>query len=124
MFRLRHTGFLAIVFMLLLGLSCKKPNDTVLPRIVMELPVEGSTFNIPNSIPVKASIGDERQLESVSITLLNADQQPAFTTVSFPVEGTHYELDQRYPLEGANLASGNYFLRVKSSDGTKRRHVQ
>ncbi|MFL5764280.1 MAG: hypothetical protein ACJ77K_10110 [Bacteroidia bacterium] len=97
--------------------SCKKDKDVTPPRISISDPIENQSFNVNDYVHVTASVSDETHLESVSITLLDASQAPAYNSMSLPVTGALMNINTSYLLDNIHLSTGLYFIRVAASDG-------
>jgi hypothetical protein len=113
--RLKFTGF---VLFILLALSCNRDDDTELPTITVISPGNLTTWNVFDFIPVQASITDDQQLESVTVTMVNANLQPVLTAATFSPASNSYDLNTAIYVDDIHLASGTYYVKIVASDGT------
>lgn len=104
------------VLMLFVMFSCKKV-DEIVPTIKVGSPRENASFNISDSITVKASISDDLNLDWVSVRLVDASLKPAHTALNFEPTDKEFSLNIKYPLDNEKLESGEYFIKIMASDG-------
>ncbi|PCJ24793.1 MAG: hypothetical protein COA97_09040 [Flavobacteriales bacterium] len=97
--------------------SCSKDKDDTKPTITINLPVELQQINGIDTIRVSATIHDDRNIESVSVSLRNGNDISVLTTVTKNPNTKDYDLNISYYFDDMHLISGQYDLRVSASDG-------
>lgn len=114
----RTISYIFYMIVLCAGLllcHCKKDEGPV-PRITVLSPADLSSYNVGDSIPCVASITHTKELESIKVSLLNADNIPVLPTKFIYPSGNTYELDYMYPIS-KDLESGQYSLLISAGDG-------
>lgn len=116
---MRLITFGVIVFSLLLSIlnSCKKDEDTESPRISISSPYENTIYNVFDVVSVQASVSDNKQLESVSVGLLDAQMNVAYISVPATITSPSTNINVSYYLDDIHLESGIYYIKVTASDG-------
>ena len=97
--------------------SCNKDNDDESPQIEVSQPNNLSSYNIYDNIIVKAEISDNKNIEKVSIELLNSNLQRELSKEFSNINENTYSLSDGFYLDDIRLESGNYFIKVKAFDG-------
>lgn len=115
-----------LLLVLLVGLvACEKNEDTELPHVQIVKPTTNSSYSVPDSIMVEATISDNNNIEWIQIDLINKDQQPvADTRIIKNINQTSYQLQLKYPVTDEYLPSGEYYLQVKAFDGINSKNDQ
>lgn len=100
--------------------SCKKEHDPFPPKVIINVPVENSSFTIPAFINISATINDETKIETINAEVLNENQQivsaVAVNVNNYP-DNKNIQLNTTIAIDNRLLPSGNYFVRIKASDG-------
>lgn len=107
---------IAVVFIVFL-FSCSKDKDETLPTIVIHAPVHLQQINGIDTIQVLATITDDRNLESVSVSLRDGNDIPVLPTISKSPNARDYELNVFYFFDNVHLPSGQYDFAINASDG-------
>lgn len=104
--------------MVLIGISsCKKESDGEAPVVRIITPSENAVFNYGDVIPVKVQVDDNKQIDRITIEIL--DQQDARHLQSVQLAGNSSSQTFEASIEHQDLylESGSYYIRVKASDG-------
>lgn len=110
--------------MIILSLfSCKKDADEFGPKVTFSSPVENQTFNAYEYVTVTASVTDETKIESVSVSLLDAQQVAVHITIPVGVSSPSMTVNMQYLLDNIHLESGVYYMMVTASDGVHDTHA-
>ena len=112
---------LAIILLSFL-FSCKK-DDVNGPVIKFNTPAENQTYNVYDPVTVNASVSDETKISSISVSLVDAQQNPAHVTIAVPVTGSSMTFNILYILDNIHLESGQYFILISASDGKNDSHA-
>ena len=112
----RITGILFLLLIYILT-GCKKEKDEIPPVITIYSPAENASFDVLDSIPVKASVYDETSLKDITVGLVDVNQIPVLGNVSIGITGNSMTFDLDYEIDNPYLAGGNYFLRIRAWDG-------
>lgn len=97
--------------------SCNKNKDDESPIIQISLPTTSSSYNIYDNIIVKAELTDNKNIEKVSIELLNSDLQRILSKEFSNINESSYSLSDGFYLDDIKLETGSYFIKVKAFDG-------
>ena len=103
--------------------SCKKDDDGNAPDITINTPVDNQTFNVYDYITVNASVSDQTKIETLSVTLVDAQQSPAHVTVPISVTSASMTFNLQYLLDNIHLESGIYYMLISASDGKHDSHA-
>lgn len=105
-------------FLLIICLfSCKKDVDESGPNIIFNTPIENQTFNVYNYVTVNASVTDDTKITSVSVSLLDANENYAHVVVPVTVSSPSMTLNMQYMLDNIHLETGFYYIKISASDG-------
>lgn len=109
--------FLTIVSLLIVFClnSCKKKDD-INPVISIIEPTSGN-FSVLDTIKVKANISDNEFLKSVSIYIINSENQKINQNYNYELNQANFTLNADYIIDNLYLESGAYHLVVEASDG-------
>jgi len=103
---------------LLLFQSCRKDDDLQSPVIRIETPVTGDTFYFLNTISIRATIQDDRQIESVKLEVTNSQNVRFLETKEFfPADNT-FSLNYTITQNDLYLTSGTYYIKISATDGS------
>ncbi|MCC6837144.1 MAG: hypothetical protein IT234_01285 [Bacteroidia bacterium] len=105
---MRSTTFCVIVFSVLQSIlsSCKKDEDTEPPRISISSPYENAIYDVFDVVSVQASVSDNKQLESVSVGLLDDQMNVAYISVPATITSPSTNINVSYYLDDIHLESG------------------
>jgi hypothetical protein len=109
-------SFICVLSVLFSG--CRKESDTRSPSVTVFQPLKGSIYSVYDTILISALISDESKLESVKISLLDAEQKPVLSSLIFTPTTSQYNLNSGLPIDDIHLVGGVYTLQVKAFDGT------
>lgn len=115
---LKTTGLIAVIALFLLT-SCKKQSDDNAPVIIISGPVENSSYNSEDSIPVGVVITDDEIIKSVRVSLVTTGLETMPGSVKYFTPGTRsasYNFD--LIINNQFIESGIYYVQVTASDGT------
>ncbi|HEX8517091.1 MAG TPA: hypothetical protein VF868_12915 [Bacteroidia bacterium] len=114
--RVVHSG---LIFLLCFSFftSCKKEKDETGPKVTFTSPFENQTFAVHDYIPVKASISDETEIVSASITLVDLNYIPVQESLVLQPSSHEMWVSADYELSNIHLESGKYYLMILASDG-------
>jgi hypothetical protein len=121
MFKIRNILFL-FVFILLI-FSCNKDENGSIPVVDVLSPAENDIFSISDTIPVIATIRDERLITNVQVVLVNEDFTPVAREYNLHPNSNSYDLDLSYVIDGNSLESGTYYILVKAKNESKFKNV-
>ncbi|MDX5404391.1 MAG: hypothetical protein LPK79_11500 [Bacteroidota bacterium] len=104
---------LSALFLSSLG-GCKK-EEASYPIVEIFTPASGSFFSVPDTIPVRARVAD-KDLRSVTVTLVDEDYRPIGETASVSVKNNDFTFDLNYPILDPRINTGQYFIRIIASN--------
>jgi len=110
-------GFYIGLLLLMILFSCSKDEDDTPPTIVIHAPTHLQQINGVDTIQVVAKITDDRNIESVSVSLRDDNDIPVLSTVTESPNSTSYELKSSYFFDDIHLPSGEYDFAIKAFDG-------
>ena len=106
------------LFTILVFYSCsKKDEDIIKPSVTITAPVNLQQVNGIDTMQVLATISDDRNIESVSVSLRDANDIPVLSTVTKTPNQKNYDLNISYFFDDIHLLSGQYDLSVRAFDG-------
>lgn len=112
-----------LIFGVVILFSCKKESTNQLPIIEVVSPVQNQQFNSPDSIPVVATIQDDKGLKVIKINVTDenfiAIQSPEYI---FPSSNS-YTVNMKFYVDGTVYNSGNYYLQIRAEDETDYRNA-
>jgi len=94
--------------------SCNEEEDEISPRVIVESPFENQSFQSTDTIEAIATISDNEQVRSVELELLDLDFNLVGRKESYLVSGSQVNFGQLYPIDGALLSSGDYYLAFRA----------
>ncbi len=98
--------------------SCKKEKDDVYgPTITFTTPAPNQFYNVMTETAVNATVRDDTKITSVSVSLLDAQGNPAHNSIPVPVSSPSMTINIGYLLDNIHLESGSYSLCITASDG-------
>ncbi len=98
--------------------SCKKSEDSELPVITIQSPVNPFSANVYDTLHIRIHVSDNKNLETMHVNLVTTNLIPVLPSVSIPVSGNSQDVVFDYVISNFRIASGNYYLSVDVSDGT------
>jgi len=111
-----------IVVLIIFFSSCKKESDNNHPIINIHSPSEFESFQVFDTILVKAEISDESPITSVKVVLTNSDFTPVLQAYYYNPNSTHFKLEMNYPISDYYLEDGNYYIQVSATDGANSKN--
>lgn len=102
--------------------SCNKEKVDSIPAITIYSPLENQAFDVQDTIPVEADISDVTPLVSVKVVLVNQQLNAVQTAVFFYPQSSSYYLRFDYPINEANLESGEYYLMIRADNESNYRN--
>jgi hypothetical protein len=116
--------YFLIIFLLLTGLfSCKKDTDGKAPLITINNPILNQSFNVFDYITVNASVSDETQLTSISVSLMDVNDNYAHVSLPVTVTSSSMTFNLQYLLDNIHLETGIYYIKITASDGENDSNV-
>lgn len=120
----KKTFFLFCVIQMTFFFSCKKKEDDNFgPVVTLTSPIENQSYNVLDVIQVKASVSDETQITSLSVSLMDANHGMANPPLSVSVSSPTMTLNTQYALDNIHLETGVYYLMITASDGKNESHT-
>jgi len=107
-----------ILLLFLFIFSCKKDNPIGYPSVQIISPSGLNTYGVFDTIIIKANVSDASHLQSVTVYITNAQNEPVLPTAVIPITGKSMSFTCRYPLNNIHLANGEYNIVVNASNGT------
>lgn len=103
---------------LLAGVSCKKDKDGTPPTVRIILPVAGSTFAVPDTIAVRVHVDDDRQVEGLTVELLNGANSVVASGGTRSIASPGGTFDFSIILTDERLPADRYTLVARATDGS------
>ncbi|MBL4594769.1 MAG: DUF4625 domain-containing protein [Flavobacteriales bacterium] len=101
--------------------SCSKDDkDEIKPTITINSPVNLQQVNGIDTLQVLATISDDRNIESVSVSLRDNNDIPVLSSVTKTPNTKDYSLNISYFFDDIHLLTGQYDLSVTAFDGENR----
>ena len=109
----------ALLLALLAALSsgCRKDKDEDPPVVRILMPTNGYSLTLPGTITVRVEVSDDHSVESVVLTLTDAQGVPVAASVSAQVNAASAVLDLSLAVTNERIATGPYTLVARASDG-------
>ena len=98
-------------------LGCKKDKDAQAPIVKIISPNENQNFMVGDTIQLNFEITDETKIESVNISIVDENQIPILPTSLLLNISNGSKLNEPIPIDNTAIASGNYFISIRVSDG-------
>lgn len=112
-----------IVSLCVLFFSCKKDKNIDVPSVQIIQPAGIQTFNVFDTIMVKAHVSDAQGLQSVNISLTNGQSTKVLPAVQVAITSNDMTFTWPYILSDFHLASGQYYITVSASNGTNTKYA-
>ena len=106
-----------LLLAVLISASCKRETDSEFPVILVQSPVEGSVYQVDDTIHLKAVIHDNNKINSLKITLVDSDNRPVLPSVAISSPSNPYTLNADYAIDDSLIESGIYELQFQAFDG-------
>lgn len=113
-----HRKRILFFSLLILIAGCKKDTSVDTPTVQISAPAGLQTFNVFDTVWVKAHVADPQGLKSVTVYLANSNSIGVLPVVSMPITSNDMNITVPYILNDIHLASGTYYMTVKASNGT------
>ena len=108
-----------LVLISIVGLfACKKEGNVGSPTVQIIAPTGKPVYKVFDTVVVKASVSDANSLKSVEIYIENSQNVPVTTTADVTVTGKQMSFTFNYAINSIHLATGQYTLVVRASNGT------
>jgi hypothetical protein len=116
---LAHSPYARILalFFLLLQACRNRDEDNQSPTIQVESPAVGTIFYYLNTINVRATILDEKQIESVTLEVTNSSNIQFLETKEFYPTGKAFDINYTITHNNLYLPSGTYYIKISATDG-------
>jgi hypothetical protein len=98
-------------------ISCKKNEDRMNPVISIYSPGSGVIYHVKDTILVKAEITHDRNVGSVTISLVNRYNNPVLTPVTINTSGTSFTVEYELAITNESMETDDYSIAVRASDG-------
>ena len=106
---------------MLVVLSCTKVTDEIDPQIIIESPVEFTSFNLPDTMLIKAVVSDDNNVESIKISVTDENFVTVFGAYSYPPSGNPTNIEDELVIDDVLMESGIYYLKIRVYDGKTQR---
>jgi len=106
---------------LLLSVSCAE-KDTAPPDVQITAPAEYASFAVLDTLEVYFTVSDDREVETVTVKLVNTDLITVSAQVQQSVGRPSYSGFASLPITDRQLESGSYYVMVTASDGVNERN--
>ena len=110
-----HLILLAFLFSCLV--ACRENEDTVIPEVVFHEPQANENIMLPDTLYVDVTVTDDKNINSISVNILNADHIPVVTGQNYFPDMTEYQVKTSFVLDDKAMESGTYQLQVIAFDG-------
>lgn len=111
---------LALLSLLSLLGGCRKEKDVDPPRVAILLPGNGMSLQVPDTLLVQVEVSDEREVKSLSISLLDQNGVPVAKPITVAVNSESAVITRELAITNERLPSGTYTLSAVASDGENR----
>lgn len=101
--------------------SCHKSEKINSPKVDMISPVENSMIQIPDTLEIRCKIQSERAIESVSVSIVNANYISIFGTNTVNTSQVDQEIKTTMIFRSLqNLDEAPYYILISVRDGTSK----
>lgn len=104
--------------LLILFFSCKKDQPADSPTVQISAPTGQQTFNVFDTITVRAHVTDPQGLKSISVYLANSQSTQVLPVVSPAITSNDMQISVPYVLSDFHMPGGQYYITVKAYNGT------
>ncbi len=105
----------------MLSLSCEEKDSTP-PNVEITAPSEYASFAVLDTLEVFFTVFDDREVETVTVKLVNTDLITVSAQVQQSVGRPSFNGFASVPITDRQLESGNYYVMVTASDGVNERN--
>jgi len=113
---------LYLIFILIAVLfSCKKETDTELPSITINKPASNSSYDVLDTIWIKAKITDNEIIKSVSYGVTDDKAEYVTNTKTKTYNSNSVDFSGYIILDDVRIESGNYTITITAFDGENTR---
>lgn len=122
---MRKFLFITSIFLIFSSIysSCKKDEDTNIPQIVIYTPDEFDNFKITDTVIITAKVTDDKNISAIEIVICNTNFLPVTDRVILNPNVKSIDLYELIVIDDFNLTSGNYYVRIRASDGTNEKNL-
>ncbi len=114
--------FILTLVALTLLYSCQKEKDNSKPVIVVTAPVNYQSINAIDTVPIYATISDNQNIISVTVSVKNANGDLVLNSRSVRPNNSDYVLDMEYFVNDISLPGGQYYFDISADDGENVAH--
>ncbi len=107
-----------ITLIILAIFSCKKKDDTSFPVINILSPNSNQQYNFGDIINVSADIDDDKNIEFVTISLLDESQKSIGNSMNINPDIKEYSLSKQLTIDNTGIVTGAHYIQISASDGT------
>ncbi|MBL4706858.1 MAG: hypothetical protein JKY48_00265 [Flavobacteriales bacterium] len=98
--------------------NCKDGKDDVAPLVSIVVPTENSSYNVLESVVIQANISDNKNVESVRISLISdVTKNQVVPSKTISVNRKEFFVEQVVEISDSLLETGRYYFRVEAFDG-------
>lgn len=108
---------LFLTFLTLFLWSCRKDGDGTAPSVKILSPSSGQALAIPDTLVVTVQVSDDRLVEGVVVSLVDAQGSPVASQVAI-VNAMSATVTRKLVVTSERLVSGTYSVIARASDGT------
>jgi len=111
-----HIWILSALLYTFLTLGCKKESDENPPTIEVLDPIENTSYNTFDTIPIKALLKDDKVLTFASAELQNVDLVTVLPLSSKNINTPEYQLVTSLIIDNIQLTSGKFYVLITAKD--------
>lgn len=113
---MRYVLALVVVF---LFASCKKEEDVQDPVVEITSPVDGTQYDVGDTIRIVLEVADDVELDDVEIKLTDMNLTPVMATAVLQASGEGGTMRLEYFLDDLSLRSGQYYIHATVHDAAR-----
>ncbi len=108
-----------LLVIILLSWGCKKDDEEKYdpPTIQVIIPSKGDSFQVFDTVMVKAEITHDKSITEISVTIIDDINNPVTKVKSVAPLTNNYTLEEYLIISNDKLKTGNYEVMVRASDG-------
>lgn len=115
---MKKLSIIYVLFSLLALLSCQKELDRTPPTVIIDSPTEFAVIGVKDGVLVSGNASDDKNLESVSIHLINYSSRFSAGQVKvFYPNDKNFSFRYFFDIKDTLLESGDYYFKVEANDG-------
>jgi hypothetical protein len=111
--------FTLVLIVAVFLVSCRKDEDTQAPVIEISSPVDGTQFDVGDTIRIVMDVADDVALSDVEIKITDLNLTPVMPTVMLNASGEGGTLRVEYFLDDLSLRSGQYYIHATVHDAAR-----